>query len=220
MVPLDWWASRVRTGAHARALGRLARRKGRIATDGRCPGIVSEIAWRRGDDQRAGHDAERTAESVRCSAMSRPGSTFDWRATACRRATSAGSRNIGMVPAYSVRLGAGLPHPMESGGMRTCRHHPPRRHVRGDCRSRSRCLAGSVPVTPYVLLVQPSLFDATRAPPAKHTAWAYCHVPNGSAFDMTERMEDQIERFAPGSTGPFSPAARWIRPRWSAITRT
>jgi phytoene dehydrogenase-like protein len=51
---------------------------------------------------------------------------------------------------------------------------------------------------PFVLLAQHSLFDATRAPEGKHTAWAYCHVPNGSTFDMTERIEAQIERFAPG----------------------
>jgi phytoene dehydrogenase-like protein len=42
------------------------------------------------------------------------------------------------------------------------------------------------------------LFDETRAPSGKHTAWAYCHVPNGSTFDMRERIEAQIERFAPG----------------------
>ncbi len=54
---------------------------------------------------------------------------------------------------------------------------------------------------PYVLVAQPSLFDPTRAPAGKHTAWAYCHVPNGSTFDMTERIENQIERFAPGFTG-------------------
>ena len=51
---------------------------------------------------------------------------------------------------------------------------------------------------PFVLLAQPSLFDPTRAPEGKHTAWAYCHVPHGSSVDMTERMETQIERFAPG----------------------
>ena len=51
---------------------------------------------------------------------------------------------------------------------------------------------------PYVLLAQQSLFDPTRAPEGKHTAWAYCHVPNGSTFDMRERIEAQIERFAPG----------------------
>jgi phytoene dehydrogenase-like protein len=51
---------------------------------------------------------------------------------------------------------------------------------------------------PFLLLGQPSLFDDTRAPAGKHTAWAYCHVPNGSNVDMTERIEAQIERFAPG----------------------
>jgi phytoene dehydrogenase-like protein len=54
------------------------------------------------------------------------------------------------------------------------------------------------PERPFVLLAQQSLFDHTRAPEGKHTVWAYCHVPNGSTFDMTERIEDQIERFAPG----------------------
>ncbi len=57
---------------------------------------------------------------------------------------------------------------------------------------------GEHPEKPYVLVVQQSLFDSTRAPEGKHTAWAYCHVPNGSTFDMTERIENQIERFAPG----------------------
>jgi phytoene dehydrogenase-like protein len=51
---------------------------------------------------------------------------------------------------------------------------------------------------PFVLLAQPSLWDETRAPAGKHTAWAYCHVPNGSGTDMTERIEAQVERFAPG----------------------
>lgn len=51
---------------------------------------------------------------------------------------------------------------------------------------------------PYVLLAQQSLFDGSRAPAGKHTAWAYCHVPSGSERDMTEVIEGQIERFAPG----------------------
>jgi phytoene dehydrogenase-like protein len=51
---------------------------------------------------------------------------------------------------------------------------------------------------PFVLLAQPSLFDPTRAPEGRHTVWAYCHVPNGSSFDMLSRLEGQIERFAPG----------------------
>jgi phytoene dehydrogenase-like protein len=57
---------------------------------------------------------------------------------------------------------------------------------------------GQHPERPYVLVVQPTRFDPTRAPAGKHTAWAYCHVPNGSTFDMTERIEAQIEHFAPG----------------------
>ena len=51
---------------------------------------------------------------------------------------------------------------------------------------------------PFVLVAQPTLFDPTRAPENRHIAWAYCHVPNGCRVDMLERLEDQIERFAPG----------------------
>jgi len=66
---------------------------------------------------------------------------------------------------------------------------------------------------PFVLVAQSSLFDPTRAPAGKHTLWAYCHVPHGSTFDMTERIEKQIERFAPGfrdcvlARGVMPPAA-------------
>ncbi|HLI05606.1 MAG TPA: NAD(P)/FAD-dependent oxidoreductase [Ktedonobacteraceae bacterium] len=55
-----------------------------------------------------------------------------------------------------------------------------------------------IPERPFVLLAQSSLFDASRAPQGMHTAWTYCHVPNGSTVDMTERIIAQIERFAPG----------------------
>jgi phytoene dehydrogenase-like protein len=57
---------------------------------------------------------------------------------------------------------------------------------------------GQHPERPFVLAAQPSLFDRTRAPQGQHTFWAYCHVPNGSTFDMADRIEAQIERFAPG----------------------
>jgi phytoene dehydrogenase-like protein len=57
---------------------------------------------------------------------------------------------------------------------------------------------GGHPERPFVLLAQQSLFDDTRAPQGRHTGWAYCHVPNGSNVDMTERIESQVERFAPG----------------------
>jgi phytoene dehydrogenase-like protein len=57
---------------------------------------------------------------------------------------------------------------------------------------------GEHPERPFVIFAQQSLFDSTRAPEGKHTAWGYCHVPNGSSVDMTDRIEAQIERFAPG----------------------
>jgi phytoene dehydrogenase-like protein len=57
---------------------------------------------------------------------------------------------------------------------------------------------GRHPSRPFVLCVQPTVADPSRAPAGKHTLWAYCHVPNGSAVDMTTAVEDQIERFAPG----------------------
>ena len=57
---------------------------------------------------------------------------------------------------------------------------------------------GEHPIRPFVLLAQQSVFDATRAPAGHHTLWAYCHVPYGSTLDLSQRIETQIERFAPG----------------------
>jgi phytoene dehydrogenase-like protein len=57
---------------------------------------------------------------------------------------------------------------------------------------------GQAPTRPFILLAQPSLFDSTRAPAGQHTAWAYCHVPNGWPHSVQQQIEDQIERFAPG----------------------
>jgi phytoene dehydrogenase-like protein len=59
-------------------------------------------------------------------------------------------------------------------------------------------VAGRHPERPFVLLAQPTRFDADRAPAGVETAWAYCHVPSGSTLDMTDRIEAQVERFAPG----------------------
>jgi phytoene dehydrogenase-like protein len=64
--------------------------------------------------------------------------------------------------------------------------------------SEQQVFDGKHPDKPYVLLAQQSLFDSTRAPEGKHTGWAYCHVPAGSTVDMTETIERQVERFAPG----------------------
>jgi phytoene dehydrogenase-like protein len=75
-------------------------------------------------------------------------------------------------------------------------------HVGGSfaeiARAEREVVAGGHPERPFVLVAQHSLFDSTRAPAGFHTAWAYCHVPNGSTFDMTSRIETQLERFAPG----------------------
>ena len=57
---------------------------------------------------------------------------------------------------------------------------------------------GRVSDRPYMIVVQSSLFDSTRAPAGKHTGWAYCHVPAGSTLDLTDVLERQVERFAPG----------------------
>lgn len=57
---------------------------------------------------------------------------------------------------------------------------------------------GKIPERPFVLIAQQSLFDETRAPRGRHTLWTYCHVPFNCEIDMTERIESQIERFAPG----------------------
>jgi phytoene dehydrogenase-like protein len=58
--------------------------------------------------------------------------------------------------------------------------------------------AGGIAGHPFTLLVQPSLFDPSRAPPSAHTAWAYCHVPHGSSWDVSAAIESHVERFAPG----------------------
>lgn len=64
--------------------------------------------------------------------------------------------------------------------------------------SEADVVAGRHPDRPYVLVAQQSLVDPTRSPAGKHTLWAYCHVPNGSDVDMTDAIERQLERFAPG----------------------
>lgn len=75
-------------------------------------------------------------------------------------------------------------------------------HIGGrmaEIRSAFRAVArGSRTDRPFVIFAQPSLFDPTRAPAGAHTAWAYCHVPNGSDWDMSDAIRSQIERFAPG----------------------
>jgi phytoene dehydrogenase-like protein len=65
-------------------------------------------------------------------------------------------------------------------------------------RSEADAWRGHPPERPFVLLTQPTLFDTSRAPEGRHIAWAYCHVPHGSEAHMLPRIEQQVERFAPG----------------------
>jgi phytoene dehydrogenase-like protein len=65
-------------------------------------------------------------------------------------------------------------------------------------RSERDAWEGRITPSPFVLLTQPSLFDPSRAPKGRHTAWAYCHVPHGSGADRLASIEQQVERFAPG----------------------
>lgn len=78
-------------------------------------------------------------------------------------------------------------------------------HVGGSFEEIARAEAeigeGHHPVRPFLLVAQPSLFDPTRVPVQRHSAWVYTHVPNGSSFNMCERIERQLERFAPGFKG-------------------
>jgi phytoene dehydrogenase-like protein len=71
-------------------------------------------------------------------------------------------------------------------------------HLEEAVASEAAHVRGEVHERPFVLFVQPTLFDTTRAPAGRHTAWAYCHVPNGCTLDLTDRIERQVERFAPG----------------------
>jgi phytoene dehydrogenase-like protein len=75
-------------------------------------------------------------------------------------------------------------------------------HIGGDfeeiAASEAATARGLIAERPFVLLAQPSIFDPSRAPQGRHTGWAYCHVPNGSREDMTDRIERQVERMAPG----------------------
>ena len=65
-------------------------------------------------------------------------------------------------------------------------------------RAEREVATGIVPVKPFVLVSQPTLFDSSRAPEGRHIGWAYCHIPRGTTADLTGAIEGQIERFAPG----------------------
>jgi phytoene dehydrogenase-like protein len=87
-------------------------------------------------------------------------------------------------------------------------------------RSERQAWDGRAAEHPFVLLAQPTLFDPSRAPDGRHIAWTYCHVPHGSEADMLTRLEQQIERFAPGFRDRVLHARSCGRPTSSGTTRT
>ncbi len=95
-------------------------------------------------------------------------------------------------------LGPRRPDPVDQRQRRPRRHRAPRWHARGDHRRGRRGPTWPPSRASLCPARAADLFDATRAPAGIHTAWAYCHVPNGSTVDMTARLEAQVERFAPG----------------------
>jgi len=119
-------------------------------------------------------------------------------ATACHQRYR---RALERLPVWPRRvqdgLGARWPDPVESGRLCPRSHSPSGRYLGRDSGIGASSVARETFGEAYTIVVQQSLFDPSRAPEGKHTAWAYCHVPNGSTFDMTGRIEAQIERFAP-----------------------
>ena len=111
-------------------------------------------------------------------------------------ASRAVSLRIGRVQG---RLGACGSGALDSRSLPAVRHGARRRHIRRDgAASEAEVAAGRHPERPYVLCVQPSVVDRTRAPEGPHTLWAYCHVPAGSTLDM-ERGDGEADRsFCPG----------------------
>ena len=130
--------------------------------------------------------------------MSARGRSSRWPAIAYR-AVSALARAISAWPGgVQGRLGPRRPHSVGRPGLWTAATV----HLGGTLAeivaTEDDVQQGRHPERPFVLVAQQSLFDPTRAPAGMQTGWAYCHVPNGSTIDLTERIEAQVERFAPG----------------------
>jgi phytoene dehydrogenase-like protein len=128
------------------------------------------------------------------SPASLPGNFFGWRAVSCPQITVCGWSVSVTAPAPSRSTNA-LSAPIPRTAAECSRAATV--HIGGsleDIVESERTFASD---RPFVVLGQPSLFDPSRAPVGQHTAWAYCHVPNGSAKDYIESIERQIARFAP-----------------------
>ena len=181
-----------------RARGRMAGRARRLAARRRRAGRATALARREDRDRARGRLARR---ALRCAAVAarrhaaRSSSPMAGRAAARYR----GGSTLPLRPRHlQARLGARRPDPVDgAGGARAGTVH-----LGGTleeiARRRGGGARGRASGRPFVLLVQASRFDPSRAPAGRHTGWAYCHVPHGSTRDMTAAIEAQVERFAPG----------------------
>ena len=221
-----WFRDRAGAGliaglaAHGHAAARTAARAAAVAL---MLGVAGHaVGWPlpRGGSQRIADALASDPPLARRRDRDRPARGLAGRAAAvagraARRDAAAGARHRrrpaagGLSPtarAVSLRagrlqdgLGPGRADPVAGRGVSPGRDGPPRRHAATRSpRPSGRRGRGEHPDRPFVLFAQPSLFDPSRAPAGKHTAWGYCHVPHGSTEDMTDRIEAQVERFAPG----------------------
>ena len=136
---------------------------------------------------------------ARFSATSPRVSSSAWPATGWTAATGRRSSGIATAPACSSSTGRSRAR--SRGRLRNAHRPEPCTSAERSTRSPPPNAAperGETSDRPFVLLAQPTMFDPSRAPDGRHTAWGYCHVPNGSTVDMTDAIERQIERFAPG----------------------
>src|ERR671911_477415 len=195
------------TERHVRAATRYAGSRFRLAFPQRgfpgarrCSRVLPGVHRRRDLHGRVGTFGRRRAANPRSTLRRDAAPAPRHRRTALYRGLQ---RRPQALPLRSWHLQGGLRArrtcPLGSRGLQAGRNRPPRRHARrGRGGGEGAVSRGEHPERPFILLAQQSLFDQTRAPEGKHTVWAYCHVPNGSTFDMSGRIEAQIERFAPG----------------------
>ena len=192
-----------------RAGARRARPRGRLAAGARRERARSPRRWRprhaslgRGDRHRApGRGRWPSCRRLApCCSTSRRARSL---AIAGDRLPAGYRRQLERLPVRSRRvqdrLGARRPDPVAGSADRCA---PERCTSAGTMRevaaSEDAVGRGRHADRPFVLLVQPTIADPSRAPAGKHVAWAYCHVPHGSTADMTAAIEAQVERFAPG----------------------